>query len=335
MKAVVLTKTGGPENLEIQDIDTPEPGPGQVRVRIHAAALNRRDFWITKGLYPGLDLPAVLGSDGAGIIDKAGDGVDNSRTGEEVIIYPGYDWGDDPRVQSKNYRILGMPKQGTFAEYICVPLEYIHPKPGHLDWGETAAFSLAALTAWRAVVTKAGVIPGMKLLVTGIGGGVATTIMLFAAARGAEVYVTSGSDAKIARAQSLGARGGVNYHNDDWDAELKKMCGGVDVVIDGNAGSIFQSCFNVLNPAGSYIIYGGTRGNPPEGINIARLFFSQIRIEGTTMGTPDEFAAMLTFVNANKLRPIIDKTYALEDAAAAHEYIGAGSQMGKVVLKII
>ena len=335
MKAVVLTKTGGPENLAIQNIDTPEPGPGQVRVRIQAGALNRRDFWITKGLYPGLKLPAVLGSDGAGIIDKVGAGVADDCIGDEVIIYPGFDWGEDPRVQSKNYRILGMPEQGTFAEYICVPQDNIHPKPGHLDWGETAAFSLAALTAWRAVVTKAGIQPGRKVLVTGIGGGVATTIMLLAMAHGAEVYVTSGSDEKIERAQSLGACGGVNYRHDDWDGSLKKLCGGVDVIFDGNAGSIFQSCFNVLNPAGRYIIYGGTRGNPPDGINIARLFFNQIRIEGTTMGTPEEFAAMLAFVNARKLKPIIDKSYALEDAAAAHEYIGAGTQMGKVVLKIV
>ena len=335
MKAVVLTKTGGPEDLKLQDIDTPEPGPGQVRVRIHAAALNRRDFWITKGLYPGMKLPCVLGSDGAGIIDKVGSGVENSRIGEEVVIYPGYDWGDDSRAQSKNYHILGMPEQGTFAEYICVPQENIHAKPGHLDWGETAAFSLAALTAYRAVVTKAALGPGMKLLVTGIGGGVAATIMLFATARGAEVYVTSGSDEKISRAESLGAKGGVNYRLDDWEGELKKLCGGVDVVIDGNAGSIFQSCFNVINPGGSYIIYGGTRGNPTEGINIARLFFSQIRIEGTTMGTPDEFAAMLNFVASKKLKPVIDKTYALDDAAAAHEYIGSGSQMGKVVLRIV
>ena len=335
MKAVVLTETGGPENLEIQEIPTPEPGPGQVRVKIHAGALNRRDFWITRGLYPAIKLPAVLGSDGAGIIDKVGSGVDKHRTGEEVIIYPGFDWGDDPRVQSKNYRILGMPEQGTFAEYICVPAENIHPKPGHLDWGETAAFSLGALTAWRAMVTKAGIQPGEKVLVTGVGGGVATTIMVFSIAQGAEVYVTSGSDEKIARAASLGARGGVNYRQDDWDAGLKKMCGGVDAVFDGNVGSIFQPCLNVLNPAGRYIIYGGTRGNPPEGINIARLFFNQFRIEGTTMGTPDEFAAMLAFVSDRKLKPVIDKTYVLEDAAAAHEYLGSGSQMGKVILQII
>lgn len=334
MKAVVLKKTGGPENLEIQDIDTPEPGPGQVRVKIHAGALNRRDFWITRGLYPAIKLPAILGSDGAGVIDKVGTGVDNNRIGEEVTIYPGFDWGDDPRVQSKNYRILGMPEQGTFAEYICVPPGNIHAKPAHLDWGQTAAFSLGALTAWRAVVTKAAIQPGDKVLITGIGGGVATTIMVFALAHGAKVYVTSGSDEKITRAQTLGARGGVNYRQDNWDAELKKLCGGVDAVFDGNVGSIFQSCLNILNPAGRYIIYGGTRGNPPEGINIARLFFNQFRIEGTTMGTPEEFAAMLAFVSDRKLKPVIDKTFPLEDAVAAHEYIGTGGQMGKVVLKI-
>lgn len=333
MKAIVLSAATGPANLKFQNIATPEPGPGQVRVRLHASALNRRDFWITKGMYPDIKLPAILGSDGAGIVDGVGEGVDNSHTGEQVVIYPVYGWGNDPRIPGPDFRILGMPEPGTFAESVCVPLANIYPKPGHLDWGETAAISLAGLTAWRALVTKARIRPGEKLLVTGIGGGVATLILLWAIGLGAEVYVTSGNEEKLQRAQALGAAGGVNYKRDGWGGALRDLCAGVDVVIDGNSGPLFQPCFDALNPAGRYIVYGYTQGVPGKGVDMARLFFRQLRIEGTTMGTPDEYAAMLNFVCEHRIKPVIDKVFDLEHAAAAHEYIGSGSQMGKVVLR--
>ena len=333
MKAIVLSETGGPDKLLVQDVVTPIPGPGQVRVHLQAAALNRRDFWICKGLYPNIELPSVLGADGAGTIESVGAGVDNKLIGNEVIIFPAYNWGDDARFSGEDYRILGMPAQGTFAEYICVPRENVNPKPAHLDWEQTASISLAGLTAWRAIVTKAGLRQGQKVLITGIGGGVATMCLLLALGLGAEVYVSSSSDEKIERAKALGAKAGVNYTHEDWHVELRALCGGVDVVIDGNVGPAFQPCLKSLNPAGRYIIYGATQGNPPQGMNIAQLFFRQIRVEGTTMGTSEEFAAMLQFVSDKKIEPVIDKVFDFEDAVAAHEYIGAGTQMGKIVLR--
>lgn len=182
MKAVVLAGTAKLENLSIQDCDKPFPGEGQVCVHVHASALNRRDFRISKGMYPDIKLPSILGSDGAGIVESVGEGVDSSNIGNEVVIYPVIDWGDDPRIPGDGFRILGMPDNGTFAEYICVPQENIYPKPPHLTMAQTAALTLAGLTAWRALVTKAEVQPGETVLITGIGGGVASLALLWATA---------------------------------------------------------------------------------------------------------------------------------------------------------
>ena len=333
MKAVVLTGAAKLENLSIQDCDKPVAGPGQVCVRLYASALNRRDFWIAKGKYPDIKLPCILGSDGAGTIESAGTGVEPSCIGSAVVIYPVFEWGDNPRIHGPRFRILGMPENGTFAEYICVPRENVYPKPPHLDMAQAAAICLGGLTAWRALVTKAAVQPGETVLITGIGGGVASLALLWATALGAQVIVTSSQDAKISRAIELGATDGFNHTREDWHKELCKKHSGVDVIIDGNCGPLFQPCFASLKPAGRYIIFGYTQGQPSHGLDPARLFFRQLKIEGTFMSTPGEFNAMLEFATRHKLEPIIDNTFNLDDAVAAHHYIGSGAQFGKVVLK--
>lgn len=333
MKAAVLSGSVNNSTLSIQDVEDPAPGPGQVSVRIHAAALNRRDFWITQGLYPDIRLPCILGSDGAGVIQAVGEGVEPSRIGQEVVIYPVYDWGDDPRIPGPDFRVLGMPDPGTFAEYLCVPVENVFVKPQHMAMHEAAAVSLAGLTAWRALVTKANIKAGEKVLITGIGGGVASLALLWAVGLAAEVYVTSGSEAKIEQAKALGAVAGFNYDDVHWHEHLIDVCGGVDVVIDGNAGPVFQPCFDSLKPAGRYIMFGFTKGNPPQGLDIARLFFKQLKIEGTMMGTPDEYAAMLKFVSDKKIKPVIDRVFDLKDVVAAHEYIHTGAHMGKIIIR--
>lgn len=334
MKALVLNELGGPEKLSIQEVEQPEPAAGEVRVRVQRAALNRRDVWITVGKYPRVQLPSIGGSDGAGTIDALGAGVDDALLGSEVVIYPARDWGDDPRCGGANFRVLGMPDQGTFAEAICVPAHDVAPKPAHLSWEQAAAVPLAGLTSWRALVTHGEVRAGQKVLVTGIGGGVATFALLWAKFHGAEVYVTSGSDEKLAAANAIGAVGGVNYHAADWDKAMRKMSGGIDIVIDSAGGNVMNAAMNTLNVGGRFIFFGATLGNPAEGLEMAKMFFKQARIQGTTMGMPSEFHAMLDFVNQHKIEPVVDQVFAFDDAVAAHQRMLNSEQMGKIVLAI-
>ncbi|HCB13309.1 MAG TPA: alcohol dehydrogenase [Gammaproteobacteria bacterium] len=332
MKAVLLRQLGGPEQLSIEDIALPKPGPGQVRIRLHASALNRRDVWITLGQYPGIRLPCSMGSDGAGVVDQLGPGAPANLLGQEAVIYPAYDWGSNPRFPSPAFRVLGMPDPGTFAEYLCVPSSHVFAKPAHLNWEQAAAIPLAGLTSWRALMTQAVTQPGETVLVTGIGGGVATFALKWATALGAQVFVTSGDEAKLEQAQQMGAAGGVNYRADDWDKQLAKLTGGVDVVIDGTGGPSFKGCFSVLKPAGRLVVYGATAGNPP-GLDMVRLFFRQAHIIGSTMGSPDEFAQMLRFINKHRIKPAIDQVFPLDQATAAHQRLLTAAQLGKIVLR--
>lgn len=334
MKALVLNELGGPEKLAIADVPKPEPAAGEVRVAVNHAALNRRDVWITVGKYPRVELPSIGGSDGAGVVDAVGDGVDRDLLGKEVVIYPARNWGDDPRCGGPDFRVLGMPDQGTFAEAICVPASDIAAKPAHLTFEQAAALPLAGLTSWRALVTHGEVQAGQKVLVTGIGGGVATFALLWAIHHGAEVYVTSGSEEKLAAAKALGARDGVSYHDTGWDKAIKKMSGGIDIVIDSAGGPVVNKAMNTLNEGGRFIFFGATLGNPEAGLEMAKMFFKQARIQGTTMGMPTEFHAMLEFVGTHRIEPVIDQVFPFNEAVAAHQRLWASEQMGKIVLAV-
>ena len=332
MKALVLREIGGPDNLSIETIETPTPGKGQVRVKLEAAALNRRDVWITLGQYPKITFPCVAGSDGAGIVDAVGENVPDALIGNEVVIYPALDWGEDPLCGGKEFRVLGMPDQGTFAEYICVPMESISAKPKHLSWAEAAAIPLAGLTAWRAVVTHGEVKAGQKVLVTGIGGGAAGFALRWALAKGAEVVCTSSSQDKIEAACRLGARAGYDYTDVNWVKQLKAEVGSVDLVIDSAGGDGMAQVLDSLKNGGRYVFFGATRGNCSSGLNMAKLFFKQIRIQGTTMGMPGEFKEMMDFVSENEIRPVIDSVYAFADGITAHQRMLDSEQMGKLVI---
>lgn len=334
MKAVVLAEVGGPEKLKVTEIETPSPASGAVRVKLHAAALNRRDYWMTMGLYPSTSLPVVPGSDGAGVVDAAGPGVDRELMGREVVIYPARNWGGNPACFGPDFRILGMPDQGTFAEYICVPAADIYPKPAHLNWEQAAAVPLAGLTAWRAVVTQAEVRSGHKALVTGAGSGVSTFAILWAVHHGAEVWVSSGSAQKIEKAKSLGAAGGGIYTETDCYPRLAKLSGGFDFVIDSAGGDAFNELLDTLKPAGRFVFFGATKGAPSKAPDLRRLFFRHIRIQGTTMGTSAEFGAMLDFLSKKKIHPVIDRVLPLERAVEAHKLLESFSQTGKLVLRI-
>ena len=333
MKAIVLEEIGGPDNLEIKEVDTPSPGPGEVRVRLKNSALNRRDYWITIGRYPRTDLPCIAGSDGAGTVDAVGAGVDNGMIGDEVVVYPAREWGDSEAAFGPDFRVLGMPDQGTFAEYICCPATDVYARPAHLSWEQAAAVPLAGLTAWRAVVTQAEVKPGQTVLVTGAGSGVSTFAIQWASGLGAEVYVTSGSEEKIEKARAIGAAGGISYRQQDYHKTLKKQAGGFNAIIDSAGGDDVNNLLGTLRPAGRFVFFGATLGIPSTGLEIPRLFFNQTRIQGTMMGSNAEFKAMLDFVSENKIEPVVDRVLPMDEAIAAHKLLESFGQMGKVVLQ--
>ncbi|TWR24271.1 zinc-binding dehydrogenase [Mucilaginibacter achroorhodeus] len=330
MKAVVLESAENP--IIVKEVSKPSPGAGEVLVQIKAAALNRRDFWITQGKYAGIKYPTILGADGSGIVTEAGEGGADWM-GKEVIINPSHNWGEHAEFQGKDFKILGLPDDGTMAEYVLVKAEYLYPKPTHLDWEQAAAIPLASLTAYRALFTKAHLKKGDKVLIVGVGAGTGTFLLQWAVAAGAQVFVTSGSGDKLDRAKQLGASAGVNYKAQDWAQELKHLAGGFDIVVDSALGPDFAKIPDVCNPGARIVFFGGTAGNIPE-INARPLFWKQIQILGTTMGTQEEFKAMLAFVNEHNIVPVVDEIYPLADAKAAFEKMGASKQFGKIVLKI-
>jgi len=319
----------------LREVETPTPAAGQVLVRLHAAALNHRDVWIQKGQYAGLRLPCTLGADGAGTVAAWGEGVTEApAVGAAVLIYPGVDWGDNPRAQGKSFRVLGMPDPGTFAEYISMPAHYLQPMPAHLSFEQGAALPLAGLTAYRAAFTRAQVQPGERVLVTGAGGGVAIVAVQLCLARGAEVWVTSGSADKLARAQALGVRGGISYKEENWAATLVKQAGGpFDVIIDSAAGPGFNALLDAAAPGGRIVFYGGTLGAIPQ-LPPARVFWKQLSILGSTMGTEQDFADMLALVAEHQIIPVVDEVFPLAEGEAALRRLEQGLQFGKVVLKI-
>ena len=331
MKAVYLEGIG--KSLTIIDTEKPVAGPGEAVVQVQAAALNRRDVWIQHGRYFLKDYPAILGSDCAGVVSEVGPDVDQVWVGQEVIVDPGTDWGSNPRAHSADYKILGMPQPGSFAEYVKVPAQNLHPRPPHLSFEQAAALPLAGLTAYRALFTKCQLQPAEKVLVTGAGGGVALFAVQFAVAAGAEVWVTSGSDEKLERANALGAAGGVNYRRDGWSKELKAQTDGFDVLIDSAAGEGFVQLVKLAKPGGRIGIYGGTTGMIGH-INPAELFWKQLTIYGSTMGTAEDFAGMLRLVNEKRLQPVVDVVFSLEEAEQAMRYMEAGRQFGKIVLQV-
>ncbi|MFD4818031.1 zinc-binding dehydrogenase [Peribacillus butanolivorans] len=337
MKAVILkdkVKMGGDiAPLYYEEVEIPKPGLGEVLIKLRNAALNRRDVYVRYGAYPGIEVPSIPGSDGAGVIEELGEGVHGFEIGNEVVINPSTYWGDNPNIQSSSFLTLGVPRDGTYAQYIKIPAEYVFPKPKHLSWEEAAAIPLAGLTAYRAVVTKGEVKEGDTVIIPGIGGGVATFALQIAAAKGAKVFVTSSSDEKIEKAVALGAAGGVNYRSENWVKELKKLSGGADLSIDSVGGDTFNDLINLAKPGSKIVSFGATLG-PVNNIVMPRVFLKQLQILGSTMGTSEEFASMLALYEEHQLKPVIDKIYRLEEIEAAHLKMEKGSLFGKIVISI-
>ncbi len=332
MKAARLHSIGEPSHLRVEEISAPEPGAGEIRVRIHAAALNRRDAFITRGLYPGIALPCTPGSDGCGAIDALGDGVSGHRCGDEVVLDPMLGWGSNRRIWAEGSGILGMPHPGTLAEFVCVPAENVHAKPAHLDTVQAAALPLAGLTAYRALVTRARLQAGETVLIPGIGSGVQSFALLFAKAIGARAVVTSSSDEKLDRARALGADVTVNYAADPQWFKALKSAGPIDAAIDGSGGETLARILDIVRPGGRVAIYGGTGGDAK--IRPFSIFWKQLDVLGSSMGSPEDFRDMLALVSDKRIEPVVGAVFPLADIVAAVERLESGANFGKVVVTV-
>lgn len=336
MKAIRLHELEGPDGLQYDDVEELAPDSGQIVVRLRNAALNRRDLFATQGMYPGVTpdiLPGIPGSDGSGEVAAKGDGAEGPDEGTEVVINPALYWGDNPRIPGKDYRILGLPDDGTYAQMVKVPADHVFPKPSHLSHEEAAAIPLGALTAYRALFTRGQLQEGETVFIPGIGGGVATFLVQMASAAGATVFVSSGSDEKIEHAKELGAEGGVNYNSEDWSKELKNMSGGVDLSVDSIGGDTFNALIQLANPGSRIVAFGSTAGPAPKVMTIM-IALKHLDVFGTAMGNADEFGSMLKFYEEHELRPVINERFSLEEAAAALNHMEEGKGIGKIVLDI-
>lgn len=329
MQALTLNELKQP--LQLQTRPDLSPAAGEAVVELRAAALNRRDYWITQGMYPGIQLPIVLGSDGAGVVIQVGTAEDEHWVEKPVLINPGMGWGDVEAFQSSQFTILGLPRDGTFASQVAVPVAQLYPLPEHLNWEQAAALPLAGVTAYRALFTQGGLRSEQHVLVTGIGGGVATMAMQLALAIGAKVWVTSSSPEKIQRAVDAGAEGGFDYRQAEWPKELNKAAGEIHLIIDGAGGRGYGALIDCLTPGGRIVNYGATAG-APEKLDLFKVFWKQVGIQGSTMGSPRDFAAMLDVVARYQIRPLIDHVYPLPEGNHALQKLNESSQFGKVVL---
>ncbi len=330
MKAAVLR---GINELVIDTVAQPHAGPGEVLVKLQAAALNHRDVWIKTGQYTGLKFPVIPGSDGAGIVVECGPGVDAAWNEQEVIINPAFDWGHSEAAQSPRFSILGLPKDGTFAEFIKVPVGQLAHKPSHLSWEQAAALPLAGLTAYRALFKRAQMLAHERVLINGIGAGTALFALQFAVAAGALPCVTSSSPWKLERAHELGAKAGVLYNLPEWHAEFGKHHGPFEVIIDSAGGHGFGDLLDLAAPGGRIVFFGATRGNPGD-LQLRKIFWRQLSLLGTTMGSPSDFAEMVEFVKAHAIKPVVSEVFPLKDAGAAFNRMERGEQFGKLVISL-
>jgi NADPH:quinone reductase-like Zn-dependent oxidoreductase len=325
VKAIRIHEDGGPEVLRYEDVADPAPGPGEVLINLRAAALNHLDLWIRQGL-PSVPKPRILGADGAGVVAELGSGADGFAPGDEVVINPGL---------ADGAQIVGEHRDGTHAELIAVPAENVYRKPEKLSFEEAAAFPLVFETAYRMLVTKARLAAGEWVLVWGIGSGVATASFQIAKALGARAIVTSSSDEKLARARGLGADATVNHASGDVTAAVREATGGrgADVVVEHVGEDTWKTSLQAAAPAGRVVVCGATSGpNPPAQLH--RIWWKQLTVFGSTMGTREDFEGAYELVASGKVKPVVDRVFPLERAAEAHEYLERGRQLGKVVLTI-
>ena len=327
MKAIRIHEDGGPDVLRYEDAPDPEPGAGEVLVRLRAASLNHLDLWVRKGL-PSVPKPRILGADGAGEVAAVGRGVDGFAEGERVVINPGIEHG-------ARITVVGEHMDGTHAELIAVPAQNVYPLADGLSFEEAAAFPLVFETAYRMLVTRAALARDEWVLLWGIGSGIATAGLTITKALGARALVTSSSDEKLERARELGADAGVNHASGDVRAAVNEATEGrgADVVVEHVGEATWATSLAAVRAGGRVTVCGATTGpNPPAQLH--RVWWKQLTIYGSTMGTKEDFEGAYELVKNGRARPVIDSVFPLADAQAAHERMEAGDQFGKIVLRI-
>jgi NADPH:quinone reductase-like Zn-dependent oxidoreductase len=320
---VRIHEDGGPDVLRYEDAPDPVPDKGRVLIALRAASLNHLDLWVRKGL-PSVPKPRILGADGAGIV-VSGDGF---TVGERVVINPGIDLGNG------RITVIGEHTDGTYAELIAVPQSQVHRLPDDLDFEAGAAFPLVFETAYRMLVTKADVQEGEWVLVWGIGGGVATAVLAIGKALGTRVIATSSSATKLRRARELGADATFNHNTDDVPSAVRELTGGgAHVVVDNVGEATWKRSLDSARPGGRICVCGATTGpNPPA--NLHRIWWKQLTVYGSTMGTREDFEAVYELVTSGRVKPVVDEVFPLAAAAAAHERLEKGEQLGKIILRI-
>jgi NADPH:quinone reductase-like Zn-dependent oxidoreductase len=342
MKAILFHTHGGTEVLEYTDFPTPKPGPGQVLVRLQAAALNRLDLWVRQG-WPGIKLeyPHIPGADGAGEVAALGEGVTQWKVGERVVINSNLGCGHCPAClagydnRCRDWHLLGETVRGTYAEYVVLPAANLYPMPDGFDPQTAAAAGLVFHTAWHSLITRGGLKPGESVLVVGASGGVNTASIQIAKYSGATVYAVGSSPEKLALAKALGADFLIDRSQDEnWPKTIFNLTDkqGVDVIVD-NVGTTFPLSFRAAAKGGRILTVGNS-GGPKFEIDNRFIFGKHLSILGSTMGTKHDFAAVMELVFAGKLKVALDKSYPLAEAAAAQERLGRGDQMGKITLQI-
>jgi NADPH:quinone reductase-like Zn-dependent oxidoreductase len=324
MKAIRIHEDGGPEVLRYEDAPDPEPGPDDVLIRLHAASLNHLDVWVRMGL-PSAPKPRILGADGAGVVETAGNGFEG---GQRVVINPGV-------ISNGRMHVVGEAMDGTHAELIAIPARNVYPIPDELSFEAAAAFPLVFETAYRLLFTKARLQAGETVFIWGVGGGVASAALVLAKSADARVIVTSSSEAKLARARELGADETIDHAADDVRARVKELTGGkgADVVVETVGDATWKTSLEVASQGGRIVVCGATTGpNPPAGLH--RIWWKELQVLGSTMGSAEDFEACLDLVASGRVRPVIDEVFPLAEARAAHERLEAGEQLGKIVLRI-
>jgi NADPH:quinone reductase-like Zn-dependent oxidoreductase len=346
-EAMVIRGTGGPEVLQRETIDLPEPGPREVRVRVKAVACNHVDLWMRRGLpHVKYEWPYRLGCDIAGEIDAVGPGAraaggGTPKVGERVLVSPGLSCGVCARCLSgqdnlcRQYRMFGEGAQGGYTRHLNVPDANLLPFPRGLSFTDAAAVPLVFLTAWQMLVRKAQLAPGQVVLVQAAGSGVSTAAIQIAKLYGAKVIATAGSDAKVERALALGADHGVNYKSQDFVAECKRLTdkAGVDVVVEHVGGETFVKSVLSTRWGGRVVTCGATSGFTPQ-VDLRQIFFRQVEVLGSTMGPKGDLFGILPFVEAGKLKPVVDRVLPLWSAAEAHRALEERAVFGKVVLEV-
>ena len=326
----------------MRDHPDPVPGPDQIILRVHASSLNHLDLFVREGI-PTLKLsfPHILGADGAGDIAEVGADVTDVEIGDRVVLNPGISCGrceyclkgDDS--QCVEYRILGEHLPGTYAEKVAVPARNVLKIPTDMDFAPASAAPLAFMTAWRMLITRANVRPGEDVLVLGAGSGLSTAAIQVAKLAGCNVFVTSSSDAKLKRAETLGADVMVNYKDMPWSKAIWELTGkrGVDVIVDHVGEATFKDSVRTLRKWGRVVVPGATTGSILE-LDARYLFWRQLSVLGSTMANQREFEEVMKLVFMGRLKPVVDRIFPLEQARQAHEYLAKGEQFGKVVLAI-